>query len=149
MYGGGDQVLADEAALSFVSYLLTELDPPQLQLLLAWSLLRRLVTYADGKFFASQNVDPTLPCIARVSAVIQPALWASYFLNEISSEAVLKAKLMVTDMKKTLRSLLERGAWLDDEARKTALSKLQNTVIFTGYPKAVANEGNMNGYYGE
>ncbi|KAG0428988.1 hypothetical protein HPB47_024071, partial [Ixodes persulcatus] len=49
MYGGGDRVLADEAALSFISYLLTELDPHQLQLLLAWSLLRRLVTYADGR----------------------------------------------------------------------------------------------------
>ncbi|CAN8014670.1 unnamed protein product, partial [Ixodes persulcatus] len=67
--------------------------------------------------------------------------------SEISSEAVLKAELMVTDIKKTLRSLLERGAWLDGEARKTALSKLHNTVIYTGYPKAVANEGNMNGYY--
>lgn len=69
--------------------------------------------------------------------------------SEIPSEAVLKAKLMVKDIKKTLRSLLERGSWLDDEAHKTALRKLHNTVIFTGYPKAVANEGNMNGYYGE
>ncbi|XP_040075951.1 neprilysin-2-like [Ixodes scapularis] len=75
---------------------------------------------------------------------------ASHILDnqQISPEAVLKAELMVTDIKKTLRSLLERGSWLDDEAQKTALRKLHNTVIFTGYPKAVANEANMNGYYG-
>ncbi|CAN7981145.1 unnamed protein product, partial [Ixodes pacificus] len=82
------------------------------------------------------------------------ALWSQVHcsrclcVSEISSEAVLKAELMVTDIKKTLRSLLERGSWLDDEVRKIALSKLHNTVTFTGYPKAVANEGNMNGYYG-
>ncbi|EEC08044.1 hypothetical protein IscW_ISCW005406, partial [Ixodes scapularis] len=56
---------------------------------------------------------------------------------------------VVNDIKRKFREHVVTASWMDDETRKGALNKLDNTEIFTGYPNHLSDEEGMNKRYGE
>uniref|UniRef100_A0A1S4KT93 Peptidase M13 N-terminal domain-containing protein n=2 Tax=Ixodes scapularis TaxID=6945 RepID=A0A1S4KT93_IXOSC len=147
VYSGEDRVYAQTSALVAINVLLRDMELKDVHYLLAWSMLRLLVPFANGNFFASKHSDSARACVARVEAIMQPALWAPYFFNETWTDTVAKAKLTISDLRRALRSRLEKAAWMDADSRKSALRKLDNMDIFTGFPDAVTDEKSLNKYY--
>ncbi|KAM7310957.1 endothelin-converting enzyme homolog [Ixodes scapularis] len=123
------------------------MDFKDVHYLLALAMLRLLMPFAYGNVFASKHPDSAPECVARVEAIMEPALWAPHFFNETWTETVAKAKLTISDLRNALRSRLEKAAWMDVDSRKFALRKLDNTAIFTGFPDAVSDEKRLNKYY--
>ncbi|CAN7981141.1 unnamed protein product, partial [Ixodes pacificus] len=149
LYSSQDHVQAQEKALYTIYFLLTKMEFIDVHYLVAWSMLRLLVPFANGNFFASKHSDVAPECVTRVETIMEPALWAPYFFNETWTDTVAKAKITISDLKKALRSRLEKAAWMDADSREIALRKLDNTDIFTGFPDAVTDENSLNKYYSE
>ncbi|KAG1683791.1 Neprilysin-2 [Nymphon striatum] len=73
---------------------------------------------------------------------------ANMFIKKYFSE---QTKLEVTGMAERIRDVLTKTIstvdWMDEETRKTALSKIKATKVYIGYPEPMIDDNVINDYY--
>ncbi|XP_077523386.1 neprilysin-1-like [Amblyomma americanum] len=113
-------------------------------LLLAWSLIHRLLPLAHGqemrKTAASKSETLEEFCYRTVSDVMALAVSKKYLNNLVPPAMLVTAARLANRVIRALYRNLRKSLWITDPVRSMALDKADVLGLVMGYPQEYANE---------
>ncbi|XP_077523562.1 uncharacterized protein LOC144134529 [Amblyomma americanum] len=158
LFDASDTVVMWDNATAVVVLLLdtTRLARQDSRLLMAWSLLHRLLPFAHGKamraFTAREFVNHPDPigdfCLQAVHGVMSLAITSHYFRMLVPPSALKSARRVVVNVRKTLMEKINNSNWIRDSVWCLMIGKAKAMRLITGYPKQFANNSLVEAFFG-
>ncbi|XP_077520327.1 neprilysin-1-like [Amblyomma americanum] len=150
IYGATDRVWATKQAMT-TAIVLAHPDRIGLQGLrhvMAWSLLRRLISYASGKDARCASWCERI-CASRVVPPMQVAIISHY--NEIlgSGGTMENIQNMTSRVRAAYEAALRATKWLNGDTLAIALRKFNNMVIKIGHSTEFPNASSVEAIYAD
>ncbi|XP_070377283.1 neprilysin-2-like isoform X2 [Dermacentor albipictus] len=119
------------------------------RVLMAWSVLRRLVVYTSGRAMRRLEKPEDVEdfCLDTVSGVLEMAVTRRYVSTYTPQRALSAAKTMALRMIATLADKLSNTGWIVDPVRNNTLRKARNLRLIVGYPKHLENASELEQFY--
>ncbi|XP_070377900.1 neprilysin-11-like isoform X2 [Dermacentor albipictus] len=129
-------------------------DPSRLareeaRVLMAWSVLRRLVVYTSGRAMRTlaKPEDVEDFCLDTVSGVLEMAVTRRYVSTYTPQRALSATKTMALRTIATLADKLSNTGWIVDPVRNMTLRKARSLRLIVGYPKHLENASELEQFY--
>ncbi|XP_077523832.1 neprilysin-like [Amblyomma americanum] len=132
------------------------LKPEDTRLLMAWSLLHRLLALSHGQLMISKAVGTQSHrgvvienfCHDTVTNLMALAVSLRYFRKFVPSTALAYAKQMVSNVKRALFEKLNASDWIDQGVWCLMTGKAKTMRIIIGYPEGLHNHDLIEDYFG-
>ncbi|XP_077523502.1 neprilysin-1-like [Amblyomma americanum] len=151
-----DTVLVLDSAPSVVGLLMDRgrLARHDARVLLAWTLVHRLLPFAHSKWFLKNSAEYTSVeaftssvCYRTVSSVMSMAVYHRYFSNFVPPKVVESAESMVRSLMDTLEVKVSRTSWIKEPVRSVLLTKAREMALLMAYPDEYRNETAVVDFY--
>ncbi|XP_070397044.1 neprilysin-1-like isoform X3 [Dermacentor albipictus] len=148
IYGGRDKIAYQKELLLVLAELLGSpaTGPAGLRCLVAWSLFRQLLSYAQLPQGAGDK-ETLYVCYQRVSDVMDLALNSHYLQSVVNYHAVYRALDMFARIREAFGAAIRNSSWLVGHERHVALRKLANMKALVGGPEHRWDEHYVEEYY--
>ncbi|XP_077523501.1 neprilysin-1-like [Amblyomma americanum] len=152
VFKGSDPVLIFDNAASIVVLLMDHdrMSRDDSRLLLAWSLLRRLIPLASGQMMASTVSNPAFVpdfCYETVTGVMSLAVTHRYFSTAVPSSALMYAKGIWFNLLSSLRDKISGASWIKNPVRDMLSSKAATMGLLLAYPSEFSNDSLLEAFY--
>ncbi|KAK8783644.1 hypothetical protein V5799_009989 [Amblyomma americanum] len=152
-----DTVLVLDSAPSVVGLLMDRgrLARHDARVLLAWTLVHRLLPFAHSKWFLKNSAEYTSVeaftssvCYRTVSSVMSMAVYHRYFSTFVPPKVVESAESMVRSLMDTLEVKVSSTSWIKEPVRSVLLTKAREMALLMAYPDEYRNETAVVDFYG-
>ncbi|KAH7941922.1 hypothetical protein HPB49_018510 [Dermacentor silvarum] len=118
------------------------------RLLMAWSVLRRLVVYSSGRAMKRlQTEDLETFCLDTVSGVLEVAVTNRYITTYAPQRALEAAKVLTLRMISELVNKLSNTRWIVDPVRNLTVTKARSLQLIMAYPPHLENASKLEEFY--
>ncbi|XP_075746289.1 neprilysin-1 isoform X5 [Rhipicephalus microplus] len=145
-YLGGDSIMYTAHPLYTVAGLFETVNAGGIRFLIAWSLFRQLVPFANPTFFLNDDAL-TDTCYTDVQKVMKLAFAAPYLHHVTNIDAVKMATSMVRRIREAFRTALNTSSWVTGVAREVAIEKISNMQSHLGSPGQRLDPAKIDDYY--
>nr|XP_037278454.1 uncharacterized protein LOC119171733 [Rhipicephalus microplus] len=145
-YLGGDSIMYTAHPLYTVAGLFATVDAGGIRFLIAWSLFRQLVPFANPTFFLNDDAL-TDTCYTDVQKVMKLAFAAPYLHHVTNIDTVKMATSMVRRIREAFRTALNTSSWVTGVAREVAIEKISNMQSHLGSPGQRLDPAKIDDYY--
>ncbi|XP_075746264.1 neprilysin-2-like isoform X3 [Rhipicephalus microplus] len=117
-----------------------------IRFLIAWSLFRQLVPFANPTFFLNDDAL-TDTCYTDVQKVMKLAFAAPYLHHVTNIDTVKMATSMVRRIREAFRTALNTSSWVTGVAREVAIEKISNMQSHLRSPGQRLDPAKIDDYY--
>ncbi|XP_077522682.1 neprilysin-3-like [Amblyomma americanum] len=127
------------------------------RILLAWSLVRRLLELSHGRELArkARTAHGRRPdavrqfCYETVSSIMAPAVQRRYFEKFVPGQALSSARQVLLNVRSSLLRKLRTTDWIRAPLKNITIEKAENYGIVVGYPDAISSEAAVEALYAD
>ncbi|XP_077523383.1 neprilysin-1-like [Amblyomma americanum] len=127
------------------------------RLLLAWSLLRRLLPFSIGQKMMevatskhSRQRSPVAEfCYQTVSSVMAVAAAQRYFRTALPPSFLASAKQVSMDVISALKNKINDSDWIQGDAWCMMYDKAENLLLIAGFPDGLSNESLLEAHFAD
>ncbi|KAH8026927.1 hypothetical protein HPB51_000223 [Rhipicephalus microplus] len=151
-YVGSDEVILWDNATSVVVFLTdnTRFNQEDTRLLLAWTVLRKLVVYTSAVAMKRLQETPVEDfCMKTVSGVLDAAVTSRYVSTYTPRRAFQAATTLALNMIKALQYKMTHTPWIVPPVQNVTLKKARSMRLVMGYPKHLENTTELEKFYGK
>ncbi|KAL3205309.1 hypothetical protein MRX96_011207 [Rhipicephalus microplus] len=149
-YVGSDEVILWDNATSVVVFLTdnTRFNQEDTRLLLAWTVLRKLVVYTSAVAMKRLQEAPVEDfCMKTVSGVLDAAVTSRYVSTYTPRRAFQAATTLALNMIKALQYKMTHTPWIVPPVQNVTLKKARSMRLVMGYPKHLENTTELEKFY--
>ncbi|XP_075723391.1 endothelin-converting enzyme 1-like isoform X4 [Rhipicephalus microplus] len=149
-YVGSDEVILWDNATSVVVFLTdtSRFNREDTRLLLAWTVLRKLVVYTSAVAMKRLQEAPVEDfCMKTVSGVLDAAVSSRYVSTYTPRRAFQAATTLALNMIKALQYKMTHTPWIVPPVQNVTLKKARSMRLVMGYPKHLENTTELEKFY--
>ncbi|XP_077523545.1 uncharacterized protein LOC144134511 [Amblyomma americanum] len=135
----------------------SRLAPNDSRLLMAWSLLHRLLHLAHGEEMMLETARAGVStfdavsefCYKKVTDIMALAVTKQYLSEHVPPSALASGYQVFQNVRRVLEDKLQNTAWFKDPVRNVSLRKFDTLRLTFGYPKNLSDESVVEALFGE
>lgn len=139
-----DILFINRATLDYISMVKTEVSNAQLNLQLAWTVIRILVPFSHSEYTLNYKAHQAA-CLNLVYSIMKTTIASAFFSRRLSVTVLERARSIALDIRDALASQVNSSSNILD--KDAVLEKLANMKFIIGLPDGFRTDDDLNRFW--